>query len=166
MSATIKTSKWQVFSWGGITNCPRALLRDLLTPSLFSLATSLPPSLNSRWSHPITLPSLSFRTCWNPFMTLNQGVLVKAKGSYRLKHFLKIRRQIIQSQKSRVSVQASDIQQFFVKFIKACYLIALFKWNLWCLKTNITREGLRWFYLIKYFTFFQMNQCYNKRFLI
>lgn len=60
-------------------------------------------------------------------MTLNQGVLVKAKGSYRLKHFLKIRRQIIQSQKSRVSVQASDIQQFFVKLIKACYLIALFK---------------------------------------
>ena len=60
-------------------------------------------------------------------MTLNQGVLVKAKMANRLKHFLKIRRQIIQSQKSRVSVEASDIQQFFVKFIKACYLIALFK---------------------------------------
>ena len=29
-------------------------------------------------------------------MTLNQGVLVKAKGANRLKHFLKIRRQIIQ----------------------------------------------------------------------
>lgn len=157
MSATIKTSKWQVFSWGGITNCPRALLRDLLTPSLFSLATSLPPSLNSRWSHPITLPSLSFRKkrvhLRKPFYDFKPGSVGK-------------RRQIIQSQKSRVSVQASDIQQFFVKFIKTCYLIALFKWNLWCLKTNITREGLRWFYLIKYFTFFQMNQCYNKRFLI
>ena len=60
-------------------------------------------------------------------MTLNQGVLVKAKRDNRLKHLKKFRRQIIQSQKSRVSVQVSDIQQLFMKSMKACYLIALFK---------------------------------------
>lgn len=62
--------------------------------------------------------------------------------------------------------QAFDFQQNGIKYIKACHFIALLKWILWRLKTNITWEGLRWFPLIKYFTLFRCINILIKDFLL